>query len=94
MGHLVLLDLRLFDNICDKVEYLISDKSDITDIIDHSFGEIKVTSYNSLPTEKILTCHNAIICIKSVVDKNKDNYYYNVFLEKGLYKVKFCTQYF
>ena len=94
MRHLVLLDLGLFDNICDKVKYLISDKSGITDSIDHSFGEIKVASYNSLPTEKILTCHNAVICIKSVVDKNKDNYYYNVLLEKGLYKVKFCTQYF
>ena len=38
--------------------------------------------------------HNVIILIKSVVNKNKYEYYYNIFLEKGLYKDKFDTQYF
>ena len=32
--------------------------------------------------------------IKSVVNKNKNHYYYNIFLEKGLYKDKSNTQYF
>ena len=36
--------------------------------------------------EKILTFHNVIILIKSVVNNDKNNYYYNIFLEKGLYK--------
>ena len=38
--------------------------------------------------EKILTFHNFIILIKSVVNKNKNNYYYNTFLEKGSYEDK------
>ena len=32
--------------------------------------------------------------IELVVNKNKNNYYYNIFLEKGLYKDKSDTQYF
>ena len=32
------------------------------------------------------TFHNAIILIKSVVNKNKNKYYYNMFLEKVSYK--------
>ena len=81
-------DYRLFDKICDKVKYLISGKSDITDSINHNFGEIRIDSYNSLPIEKILTFHNVIILIRSVVNKNKNNYYCNIFLENGLYKDK------
>ena len=50
--------------------------------------------YDSLPVEKILAFHNAIIFIKSVVNKNKNNYYCNIFLEKGSYKDKSNTEYF
>ena len=41
-----------------------------------------------------MTFHNVIILIKSVVNMNKTEYYYNIFLEKGLYKDKSDTQYF
>ena len=41
-----------------------------------------------------VTFHNAIILIKSGVNKNKDNYYCNIFLEKGSYKDKSNTQFF
>ena len=34
------------------------------------------------------------ILIKSVVNKNKNEYYYNIFLEKGSYKDKSDTRYF
>ena len=81
--HLELLDYELFDKICDRIKYLISEKNSITDSINHNFGKIKIDSYNSLPIEKILTFHNLIILIKWVVNKNKNNYYYNVFSEKG-----------
>ena len=74
-SHLVLFDYGLFDKICDKIKYLISEKSAITDCINHSFGKIRIDSYNSLPIEKILTFHNVIIPIKSVVNKNENNYY-------------------
>ena len=50
--------------------------------------------YNSLPKEKILTFHNVIILIKSFVNRNKNEYYYNIFLEKGSYKIKSNTRYF
>ena len=42
----------------------------------------------------ILTFHNAIILIKSVANKNKNNYYYNIFFKKGLYKDISDTLYF
>ena len=86
-----MFDYRLFDKICDKIKCPISEKSSIRDSINHNFGKIRTDSFNSLSIEKILTFHNVIIPIKSVVNKNKNNYYYNIFLEKGLYKGKFDT---
>ena len=92
--HLVLFDYGLFDKICDKIKYLISVKSGLTDSINHNFGKIKIYSYNSLPIQKISPFHNVIILTKSVIKKNKNEYYCNIFLEKGLYKDKSDTQYF
>ena len=34
------------------------------------------------------------ILIKSVINKNKNEYYYNILLEKGSYKDKSDTRYF
>ena len=50
--HLVLLDYGLLDKICDKIKYLISKKSGITNGINYSFGKIKIDSYNCLPIKK------------------------------------------
>ena len=47
---------------------------------------MQVDSYDSLPPEKTLTFH-VIILLKSVFNKDKNNYYYNIFLEKGLYQL-------
>ena len=55
---------------------------------------MRVDSYNSLPIKKILTFHNVIILIKSVVNKNKNKYYYHIFLEKGLNKDKWMFLYY
>ena len=69
------------------IKYLISEKSDITDSINHTFERIRIDSSNSLPTEKALPVHNVIRLIKPVVNENKNEYNYNnVFLEKGSYK--------
>ena len=68
--------------IYDRIRYLISEKSVITYSISHNFTGIRIDSYNSLPIEKLLTFHNVIILIKSVVNMNKSNYYYNTLLEK------------
>ena len=45
-----------------------------------------ITMQESLPLEKTGTFHNAIILIKSVFNEDKNNYYYNIFLEKCSYK--------
>ena len=78
--HLVLSDYGLFEKICDRIKYLRSEKIGITD--------------NSLPIEKIFIFHNFIIHIKSVFNKNKNEYCYNLFLEKGFYKNKYKARYF
>ena len=68
--------------IYNRIRYLISLKSNITYIFSHNFAKIKVDSYDSLPIEKILTVHNVIILIKSVLNKYKNHYYYKIFLER------------
>ena len=62
-------------------------KSSITYIFSHYFAKIKVYSYDSLPIEKTLTLHNVIILIKSVLNKDKNHYYYKIFLEKCSYQL-------
>ena len=64
-------------------------------MVNHDFARIRIDLYNFLTIEKTLNFHNIIILTKSVVNKNENNnYYYNIFLEKGLYKEKSNTQYF
>ena len=66
----------------DRIRYL-SEKSGMTNSINHDCTRIRIDSYNSLHIEKILTFHNVIILIKSIVNKNENNYHYNILLEKG-----------
>ena len=84
----------LYDEICNRIKYLISEKSGITDSINYNLAKIRIDSNISLPIEKIPTFHNVIIPIKSVVNENKNKYYYNISLEKGLHKDKSNKQYF
>ena len=49
--HLVLFDYKLFDKICDKIKYLVSEKSGIADSINLNFGEIRIDS-DVLPIER------------------------------------------
>ena len=84
----------LYDEIRNRIKYLISVKSGVTDSINYNFPKIRIDSYKSFPIEKILTFHNVIIPIKSVVNENKNKYCYNIFLLKGSYKDKSNTQYF
>ena len=86
--HLILFDYGLFNKICDKIKYLISKKSVITNSVNHNFGKIRIDSYNYLRIKKTLTFHYVIILIESVVNKNKNKYYYNIFLGKDSYKDK------
>ena len=43
---------------------------------------------------KVLTFHNVMIFIKSVFNRKKNEYLYNIFSEKGLYKDKSNTGFF
>ena len=72
--YLSLFGYSWYDEICDRIKYLISKKSGIKDSINYNFARIRIDSYSSLAIEKILTFHNVIILIKSVVNENK-NYY-------------------
>ena len=69
--YLVLVDYSYCDKICDKIKYLISERSGITDSINHNFAWIRIASNDSLPIDKIFTFHNFIILIKSVINKSK-----------------------
>ena len=90
----MLFDYSYCSKVCDKIKHLISEKSGITDSINHNFGRIRIDSYDSLPIEKILTFHNVMVLIKSVVNKNKNECYCNIFSERVLYKDKSNTEYF
>ena len=50
------------------------------------FAKIKVDSYDSLPMKNILALHNALMKINAVLNKDKNLYYYKIFLEKWLYQ--------
>ena len=84
----------MFHKICDQIKYLLSKKIDITNSINHNFGKIRIDLYNSLPIKKLLNFHNVKTFIKSVVNKNKNKYYYNAFLEKGSYNGKWIYVYY
>ena len=59
--HLVLFHYSDCDNICDKIKYLISEQSGITDSINQNFAIIRIDSYDSFPIETILNFYNVII---------------------------------
>ena len=52
--YLVLFDYGWFDKICDRINYIISEKSGVTDSIKNHFGRIKIDSSSYLPLKKHL----------------------------------------
>ena len=83
--YLVLFESEIQDSNYSKTRYLISIKLGITYIISHNYTKVKVDSYKSLPLAKTITFHNIIILIESIWNKDKNNYYYKIFLEKASY---------
>ena len=59
-----------------------------------NFARIRFDSFDSSPAEKVLTFHNVIVLIKSVVKKNESEYCYDIFLGKGSCKDKHNAEYF
>ena len=76
----------------NRLRYLISEN--VLDNINHNFARIKIDSYDFLPVEKIFSFHNIIIFIKTVVNKNINNYYYNIFFEKVYMRINLRHNFF
>ena len=84
--YLVLFGAGKYDSIYNRIGYLIGIRSSITYVFSHTYARLKTDSYDSLPLEKSLTFYNVIILIKLAFNKNKNNYY-DIFLQKYLYKL-------
>ena len=76
--YLTSLGFEEYDAIYNRIRYLIIQKSGITIIFPYYFAKIKVHSYDSLLLEKCFTVH-VIIHIKLILNKDKNQYYYNIF---------------
>ena len=74
--YLVLLGNKKYDSIYNRIRYLTGATSAITYIISHNYATIKVDSCDCLPLEKTMTLCNVILFVKSVWNKEKNNYYY------------------
>ena len=76
--YLTLFSTKKDGAIYNRIRYRISLKSSIRYIFSHYFLEIKVDSFDYLTVGKTLTLHNVIIFIKSVLNKDKNHYYYKI----------------
>ena len=90
-GRIRYLVLSEYNDVYDKIKYLIRENNGFTDNTDRNFASIRIGSYNYLPTEKLLPFHNVIILIKSVFNEQNVNYN-NIVLAKGSHKNKFNTK--
>ena len=84
--YLVLFGSEKYDFIYNRIRYLIGIKISIKYVIYHNYAKTKVDSYDSIPLEKTMTFHSVIILIESIFHNDKNNYYYNIFLEKAISK--------
>ena len=50
--HLMLFDYGLFNKICDKIKYVFSKNSGVTNSISHNFGKFRIDLFNALPIKK------------------------------------------
>ena len=88
--YLLLFGSGEYDSIYNRIRYLISIKHGITYVVSQNYAKVKshiVDLYNSLPLEKTILFHNVVIFIKSVFNKDRNDYYYNIFLEKTSYEL-------
>ena len=69
--YLVLINYGWFDKNCDRIKYIVSKKCRITQIVLIIILELPELVH-IIPFK---------ILIKSVVNKDKNNYYYKIFLE-------------
>ena len=86
--YLILFCPEKYDVNYNRIKYLISQKSGITQIFSYHQARTKIDSYDSYDffLEKSLL-HYVIILIKLVFSKNQNHYCYNIFLEKCSYQL-------
>ena len=72
--YLLLFNLAIYDAIYDRIRYLIKFESSIKYVISYNIGKIKIDSYGDLPLEETLALHNVITLMKSVFDKDRNDY--------------------
>ena len=82
--YLLLFGGEKYDFLYNRIRYFIGVKSGITYVNSHNYVKNKVNSYDSFALEKAVTLCYVLILNKSVFNKDKNNYYYNIFLEKSL----------
>ena len=82
----LVLGPKKYDSIYNRIRYFIVLKSGIAYAFCHNCARMKADLYYSFPIWKTLTFYNVIILIRSVLNKDKNNYYYNTFPEKCSYK--------
>ena len=85
--YLVLFGGERYDFICKWIRYLIGVKSGSAYIISHNYAEIKVDSYDSVLLGKTKTFHDVIVFTKSVFNRDKNNSYFNIFLQKDSHEL-------
>ena len=61
-------------------------KSNMLDVYYHKYTKIKINSDNGLALEKPLNMRNVVILVKSIFNKNRNHFYYQIFLEIYSYK--------
>ena len=81
--YLVLFGPEIYDSIYNRIRCLTTQKSGITYLFSRNYARIKIDSSDFLPLEKTQTLHNVVIHI----NKDENNYYYNIFLQICLYQL-------
>ena len=74
-----------YDTIYDRIRCLINITSSVSYIFSHYLVKVKVDFYDCLPIEKSFTSHNVITHLKSVLNKDKNHYYYKIFFLKKVF---------
>ena len=82
------------DKDCDKIKYRISKKVVLQIVLVIVLERSELVDMILYLLKKILTFHSVIILIKSFINKNKNIYYDNTFLEKGLHKDRWLFVYY
>ena len=79
----LILDHSRFDKTCGSIKDLISKKVVLQIVLIIILHESELIHIIIYLLKKKKNFHNVIILIKSAVNKDKNNYYCNIFLEKG-----------